>query len=111
MKDLEKKLSGEIKITRIEFLNLISSWGRSEDFKTDDEIYLKKCEPKECYPLDKLDISEVESYKHVFVHSLYNGPDLTHLILNNHASGVRTIIQDYCIKEKEEPELNNDLNL
>lgn len=99
MEDLNKKLAGEIKVTRLELIYLISSWGRSEDFTTDDGIYIEKCEPKECYALDKLDVTEVESYKNVFANSLYNGVDLTHLKLNGYSSTVRSIIQDYCSED------------
>ncbi len=52
---LEKKLSGELPITREELLVLVNSWGRVFEFDTraydNQTLKIYKCEVKECYDL------------------------------------------------------------
>ncbi len=42
--NLEDKLEGELPINRLELLYLINSWGRDNDFYTNDNIIIPKCE-------------------------------------------------------------------
>lgn len=44
IQDLDKKLSGEIPITREELISLVSSWGRKESFVTNDKIQISNVE-------------------------------------------------------------------
>ena len=82
--NIEKKLNGEIPVTRLELIELINSWGRSETFFTynnDIKIKIKKCKAtqseqallvrKECYDLSKLDVSQITNMDRIFKHSLF----------------------------------------
>ena len=77
IKNLEKKLNGELSVTREELLVLVSSWGRRLGFYTKDsqnkDIYIEECEPKECYDLSKLDVSQITNMSDVFIFSKFNG--------------------------------------
>ena len=52
--NLDLKLAGYLPVNKLELLELISSWGRIDGFNI-NELYIEKCEPKECYPLENLD--------------------------------------------------------
>lgn len=54
IENLEEKLSGSIPVNKDELLELISSWGRKENFSI-FKNYISSCEPKECYHLENLD--------------------------------------------------------
>lgn len=79
--DLDKKLNGELPITRKELLALVNSWGREHPFNVyvlkEDGINryydIKKCESKEKFDLSKLDISRINDLSHVFQYSFFNG--------------------------------------
>ena len=77
IKDLELKLSGLEPVTREELIELITSHGRKsyiclkDSFGNDLEI--KKCDKEECYPLENLDVSEIEDMTDIFYFSYYNG--------------------------------------
>ena len=77
IENLEKKLNGELPVTREELLVLVSSWGRRLGFYTKDsqnkDIYIKECEAKECYDLSRLDVSQITNMKNLFTFSLFNG--------------------------------------
>ena len=70
--NLEDKLNGEIPVTREELLILVNSWGRLYSFNTNNEIEIKKHEPKECYDLSKLDVSEITNMENLFLGSNFN---------------------------------------
>lgn len=55
MININDTLEGKVPVTRIELIELISSWGRFENFVINGYGYVPKCEPKECYNLSKLD--------------------------------------------------------
>lgn len=71
--NLELKLSGQESIEKEDLIEVISSWGRKESFTTNDSIKIKKCESNECYPLENLDISQIDDLSEVFSYSIYNG--------------------------------------
>ena len=71
--NLELKLSGELPVTREELFVLVDSWGRSENFSTNDNIYIEDCEPQEKYDLSNLDVSKIDDLSYVFACSSYNG--------------------------------------
>lgn len=89
--DFELKLKGELPVTREEFIDLASSWGRTDDFITQDGIKIEKCEPKECYNLENLDVSQIIDYTNIFVNSLYNGKTLEHLKLSYYAQIIKNL--------------------
>ena len=71
----EKKLNGEIPVTREELVKLINSWGRTGEFyinKNEDRI-VRECKAKECYNLSKLDTSEITNMCNIFSYSNFNG--------------------------------------
>lgn len=71
--NLESKLSGLEPIDRDELIELISSWGRTKYFTTEDDIKINKCEPKEKYSLENLDVSQINDLSEIFSYSPYNG--------------------------------------
>ena len=71
--NLQEKLNGELPINGSELLYLINSWGREEEFDTNDNIKIPKCEAKECYDLSKLDTSEITDMSQLFQRSKFNG--------------------------------------
>ena len=72
--DLDKKLNGEIPVNILELITLVNSWGREYDMNTiDDNIEIKKCKPKECYNLSKLDTSLITNMSFLFASSTFNG--------------------------------------
>lgn len=74
IKDLELKLSGELSVTRNDLIKLVNSWGRKDEYSNTDKILMiNKCEPKECYPLENLDVSKIRDFSFVFRESYYNG--------------------------------------
>lgn len=73
IQDLDKKLSGEIPVTREELITLVSSWGRKESFITNDKIQIFKSEPNKCYDLSNLDVSQIDDFDNIFESSYYNG--------------------------------------
>ena len=70
--NLQEKLNGELPINRLELLYLINSWGRDNDFYTDENIIIPKCKAKECYDLSKLDTSEIIDMSQLFEYSVFN---------------------------------------
>lgn len=73
IENLELKLSGKESITRKELIKLIDSWGRKVNTCLHDNINIIKCEPKECYDLSNLDVSQIKDFSNLFRGSLYNG--------------------------------------
>ena len=71
--NIQEKLSGKIPITMEELLVLVNSWGRLYSLNTNNEIEIKKHEPKECYDLSKLDVSLLKELPMIFYGSKYNG--------------------------------------
>ena len=75
--NIEKKLNGEIPVTRLELIELINSWGRNKSFQTSisnyNQIEIKVCEPLECYNLSKLDVSKITNMERLFMFSNFNG--------------------------------------
>ncbi len=67
--NLESKLKGELPVTKEELLELVSSWGRNGSYP---ELFYS-CKKKECYPLENLDISQIDDLSFVFSESNYNG--------------------------------------
>ena len=82
MENLNKKLSGELPVTIDELLEIVSSWGRSDSFITDNFTTIRKCEPNRKYPLGNLDVSKITDLSYVFYRSPYNG-DLSKWNLSN----------------------------
>ena len=74
--DLEEKLEGKLPIDRLELIELVSSWGRTNSFCTIDsnnfDIIIKECEKKDCYDLSKLDTSEITNMSSIFRQSNFN---------------------------------------
>ena len=75
IKNLQAKLSGLEPVTREELFELVDSWGRKNDFSTDQQptIKIKKCKPKECYDLSNLDVSQIDDMNEIFRFSDFNG--------------------------------------
>ncbi len=80
--NLELKLNGELPITKRDLIALVNSWGRYESFNSIDNTRFNKCEPKEKYPLENLDVSQIEDMTDIFRYSYYNG-DLSKWDLSN----------------------------
>ena len=59
MDNLQEKLNGELPINRLELLYLVNSWGRNQEFCTNENIIIPKCKSKECYDLSNLDTSKI----------------------------------------------------
>ncbi len=68
---LEDKLDGKLPVNRLELIYLVNSWGRLYSFNTNNEIEIKKHEPKECYDLSKLDTSDITNMDNIFKYSLF----------------------------------------
>lgn len=83
IKNIEKKLSGELPVNRYELITLVNSWGRIDGFP----VLFEKMEAKECYPLENLDISQINDLSYVFSESPYNGDlskwDISNVLLMN----------------------------
>ena len=73
IENLELKLKGNIPVTRAELFELVSSWGRTDSFKTSDQIDIYKKNKKECYDLSNLNVSQINDMSSIFDNSLYNG--------------------------------------
>ena len=79
VENLNLKLSGELPVTKDELIELVSSWGRIEEFNIESETindysyFVEKCEPKECYPLENLNVSQIIDFNMIFACSQYNG--------------------------------------
>ena len=84
--NIEKKLNGEIPVTRLELIELINSWGRIDFFYTqylDEDVKIEQCKAtqseqallvrKECYDLSKLDVSKITNMERLFMFSNFNG--------------------------------------
>ncbi len=80
--DLELKLSGLEPVTRKELITLVNSWGRLDSFDTTDDFMIMSSEASECYPLENLDVSQIEDMSDIFCFSNYNG-DLSKWNLSN----------------------------
>ena len=74
IQNLEEKLSGLKPVTKEELFELISSHGRkhSKHFVSDNMI-LETLEPKECYDLSNLDVSQITNMNCMFRGSFFNG--------------------------------------
>ncbi len=70
--DLEKKLNGSLPVIREELFELVNSWGRKDEFSTHDDIEINSCEPSECYPLENLDVSQIDDFSKIFYESYFN---------------------------------------
>ena len=73
---LEKKLNGEIPITRLELFHLVNSWGRDFVFmteKSNELIFINKMKQNEKYNLSKLNTSEIIDMSYLFMYSRFNG--------------------------------------
>ncbi len=87
--NLEKKLNGQIPITREELFYLVNSWGRNNSGSIpikdneNNEVNFSISEPtqseqtrfvrKECYDLSKLDTSKITDMKKLFIYSNFSG--------------------------------------
>ena len=77
--NLEKKLNGQIPITREELFYLVNSWGRNSAFLINgnqkEKITIKKCASDKCYDLSKLDVSQITNMDQLFEYSnFFNNP-------------------------------------
>ena len=73
--NLEKKLNGEIPVTRLELIHLVNSWGRDFLFmteKSNELIFINKMKQKEKYNLSKLNTSEIIDMSYLFMYSRFN---------------------------------------
>ena len=96
--NLEKKLNGEIPITRLELLVLVSSWGRTSIFYTnikDDKVLIKEKNKGKSFDLSKLDTSEITDMSSIFRGSNFNGD-----ISNWNTSNVTDMSYMFCGAEK-----------
>ena len=96
--DLEKKINGEIPVTRLELLVLVSSWGRTSIFYTnikDDKVLIKEKNKGKSFDLSKLDTSEITDMSSIFRHSNFNGD-----ISNWNTSNVTDMSYMFCGAEK-----------
>src|SRR5574344_2020813 len=77
--NLEDKLEGKLPVDRLELIYLVNSWGRvsTNDYEINgnkiEKIEIKKYEPKECYNLSKLDVSQVTDMSYIFKCSMFDG--------------------------------------
>ena len=74
--NLEEKLEGKMPVTKEDLIHLVNSWGRLGDVNIAIEgsfFAYKKCEPKECYDLSKLNTSKITNMASLFSKSLFNG--------------------------------------
>ena len=72
--DLQLKLNGELPVTRSDLFELVDSWGRFGNRSSrEDSIKVYASEPKECYNLSKLDVSNVKDMCYLFYYSNFNG--------------------------------------
>ena len=72
IENLNLKLSGLEPVTRKDLFKLINSWGRIGNVEIND-FYILECEAKEKYPLENLDVSQIEDLSYIFSKSLFNG--------------------------------------
>jgi hypothetical protein len=83
IENLKEKLNGELPINRKELIELVNSHGRLDYFNIlDSNIIVRKCEPYENYPLENLDVSQIDNLSSVFKYSMYNG-DLSNWNVSN----------------------------
>ncbi len=80
--NLQEKLKGKIPVDRLELIELINSWGREEEFSTNENIIIPKCEATQCYNLSKLDTSEITDMSQLFEYSVFNG-DISNWAISN----------------------------
>ena len=74
--NIQEKLNGELPIDRLELIYLVNSWGRvsTNDYEINgNKIEIKKYDPKECYDLSKLDVSQVTDMSYIFKCSMFDG--------------------------------------
>ena len=107
--NLQDKLDGRIPIDRLELLVLVNSWGRNAYILTQNEIKdnnlefcIDNCEPKECYNLSKLDVSQITNMDSIFEHSNYNGD-----IGNWDVSNVTSMFKMFAFNREFNSPLNN----
>ena len=73
IQNLKLKLSGELPVTRNELFQLVNSWGRTSNVYSLDLHTFEKCKGKQCYPLENLDVSQIDNMNEIFMYSPYNG--------------------------------------
>ena len=103
--NLQDKLDGKLPVDRLELLHLVNSWGRLGDVIISIENSLlkcKKCEPKECYDLSKLDVSQITNMDSIFEHSNYSG-DISKWDVSN----VTSMFKMFAFNRKFNSPLNN----
>ncbi len=100
--NLQEKLNGELAINRLELLYLVNSWGRNEDFYTNENIIIPKCEATQCYDLSKLDTSQITDMNYLFTFSEFNG-DISKWDVSN----VTDMGAMFCYAENFNQDLNN----
>ena len=96
--DLEKKINGEIPVTRLELLVLVSTWGRNGIFYTnikEDKVFIKEKDKGKSFDLSKLDTSKITDMSSIFRHSNFNGD-----ISNWNTSNVTDMSYMFCGAEK-----------
>ena len=75
--NLEDKLLGKLPINREELIAIVNTHGRKQDGFfieiNEYEYFIKDQNPKECLPLENLDVSEINDFSFIFQSSLYNG--------------------------------------
>ena len=104
--NLEKKLNGEIPVTRLELLVLVSSWGRTSIFYTnikDDKVLIKEKNKGKSFDLSKLDTSEITDMSSIFRTSNFNGD-----ISNWNTSNVTSMLGMFNNARTFNQELNFD---
>ena len=96
--NLEKKLNGQIPITREELFYLVNSWGRNSAFLINgnqkEKITIKKCASDKCYDLSKLDTSEIIDMNYLFAYSEFNG-DISNWDVSNVTSMAYMFYESY----------------
>lgn len=65
MENLDKKLSGELPVSRKELNTLIDSWGLL--------VFGEKKDIGEQYDLSQLDVGNISDFNRLFLNSLFNG--------------------------------------
>ncbi len=106
--NLEKKLNGQIPITREELFYLVNSWGRNSAFLINgnqkEKITIKKCASDKCYDLSKLDVSQITNMDQLFEYSNFfnnptsfnlNGVDISNWDVSNVTSMASMFYESY----------------
>src|SRR5574344_33675 len=107
--NLQDKIDGKLPIDKLELIELINSWGRTKsgfytgcsniDYSNNNKILeIEECEPKECYDLSKLDVSEITNMEDVFKNSMFNG-DISNWNTSNVTSMGRRFYNAKCFTQ------------